>query len=102
MYFALCLRIPKCAPIDIQKLTFRTKLKLSQEIFLKIKLRKFLQKSLTLEKTVISTPGVSIVDGIYGDYSDIEKFLILWVHLHCYFFFYTSNLQGLTIQQYKN
>ena len=27
---------------------------------------------------------VSLVDGIYGVYVDIVKFLILWIHLHCY------------------
>ena len=27
---------------------------------------------------------VSLVDGIYQVYFDIAKFLILWVHLHCY------------------
>ena len=27
---------------------------------------------------------VSLVDGIYGVCFDIIKFLILWLHLHCY------------------
>ena len=27
---------------------------------------------------------VSQVDSLYGVYFDIAKFLILWVHLHCY------------------
>ena len=27
---------------------------------------------------------VSLVDSIYGVYFDKVKFLILWVHLHCY------------------
>ena len=27
---------------------------------------------------------VSLVDNIYGVYTDILKFLIPWIHLHCY------------------
>ena len=41
------------------KINFRHPFKLLQEIFLKIKLRKFLQKCSTLEKIVFSTPELS-------------------------------------------
>ena len=41
------------------KIYFRHPAKLLQEIFLKIKLRKFLQKCQTQEKIVISTPEVT-------------------------------------------
>ena len=57
MYFALCLSISIGTPNEDVKFNFLPPAKLLQEIFLKIKLRKFLQKCSTLEKFIISTPA---------------------------------------------
>ena len=57
MYFALCLKIPKRVPNRNVKINFLHPPELLlQKIFLKIKLRKFLQKCPTPEKIIISAP----------------------------------------------
>ena len=69
MYFAFCPQIPKLSPMGIKnqklkscknhaEINFPRSHKLFlQKIFLKIKLRKYLQKCLTPEKMVIITPA---------------------------------------------